>query len=204
MAARSPGAHTGARRAQAGAQLSRSLGILRALGFASWAIEYYRQQARQAGRLPHEIVRAIAAQAARTTIGPALRRPRSPARPAAARARGPAQGERRASSLAGLMRRQTFQASIDLLRGCRFDAWTLRCYRDAAPAIRMLPHDLVRSVAETVAWNRLNRDAERDRKTNGHTAPSVLLLRNALGGVGPIEEDRQGGLHPRRQAGRRS
>jgi hypothetical protein len=165
-----------------GRELRTSIRVLRALGLAPWTIEFYRQQGRKARRLPHEMVVAAAAAAARSTLRPpSSHRGR---RPASLRARP----ERRAAPLAGVMRRQMFEASLALLADCGFDAWTLQCYRDAAPTIHVLPHDLVRFAVETIAWHRLSHDSRRGHDNNGTSMAGVLLLRNSIGGIGPMDE----------------
>lgn len=170
-------------------ELRGSLQMLHALGFAPWAIEYYRQEARREQKLPHEIVRAVAYETVRKTIGSKPNRA-SPHRGAVPkkdlRSNGPTKpGDRRAGSLAGLMRRQGFEKSLNLLSQCGFEGWAVEACGLAARAAGMLPHDLVRCVAESSAWHKLNSDPEAWRRTNGDhpipreavEIPTILLRR---------------------------
>jgi hypothetical protein len=69
-----------------------SLALLRALGFSSYAVEYYRRIARNTHRLPHESVRDVAEEAvimrARSRRSALAVRPNCPCRPSRGRMRG--------------------------------------------------------------------------------------------------------------------
>ncbi len=145
-------------------KLDRSIQTLRSMGFAPWAIEYYRQAARKDRKLPHEIVRETACEAVRTTIGPNAARASRNGTGLPWKKLGPNRAaqsvERRSGTLPALMRRQEFERSLGLLKECGFGVGAVDYYRRVAREAGMLPHVVVLMAAQFAAWQALNRDVE--------------------------------------------
>lgn len=145
-------------------KLGRSIQTLRSMGFAPWAIEYYRQAARKVRKLPHEIVRETACEGVRTTIEPNATRASRNGTALPRKDLGPHRAaeliERRSGSLPALMRRQEFERSLELLKECGFGSGAVDYYRRMARKAGMLPHVVVLMAAQFAAWQALNRDVE--------------------------------------------
>jgi hypothetical protein len=141
------------------------------MGLAPWAIEYYRQRARRQRTFPSEIVRMEAYKAVKRTIRIEriyLRSDRAATNNGGTvRDRTTQLVKRRTGSLAGFMRRKGFEDSLELLRACGFEDWAIEYYREAARVGRTLPHNMVRHIVESSAWNKLHHRSGVWRPLNG-------------------------------------
>lgn len=112
------------------AQFALSLQVLRDFGFSVDVVEYCRQRAREAGRLPHEVLAEIGAASVQASNGR-----RSP-------------HDRRDTSPAGAFNRAQFDASLQILHMLHLSNRALEHFRRRARGTHRLPHELLKDAVE--------------------------------------------------------